>query len=99
MHSRCGTQGARPECSNDEPGKRYPWEPDVPLAILEPDEEGFIAGRASLHKALHPPQTQQIVTVSSALSRYAMFLLGNDVILSAVQTLKKTAGWIEDPVE
>jgi len=39
------------------------------------------------------------VPAAPALRRYAVVLLGNDVILSAVQTLKKTAGWIEDPVE
>ena len=33
------------------------------------------------------------------MRRCAIFLLGNDVILSAVQTLQKTAGRIEDPVE
>ena len=98
MHSQCGTQGAHPECSNDEPGKRYVWVPDVPLAILERDEEGFIAGRAPLHKA-SPVARPSTVPVACALRRYAMLLLGNDVIFSVVQTLKKTAGRIEDPVE
>src|SRR5882672_7161663 len=99
MHSRCGTQGARLECSNDEPGKRYVWEPDVPLAILEPDEEGVIAGRASLHKALHPSQA-----LSDCAGRFRSAPIRHVLTRKRRHTqcgpdLKKTAGRIEDPVE
>jgi len=84
MHSRCGTQGARPECSNDEPGRGSFGNPMCHWPSL--NQMKRIYSRPS-------------VIVQSPFTRRSRLLLGNDVILSAVQTLKKTIGRIEDPVK
>ena len=55
-------------------GRRYAWEPDVPLAILEPDEEGFIAGRTSIAQSPSPvANPADSDGWASALRRYAVF--------------------------